>query len=76
LLGKNVSDLLFNKIYDSGCEVTIILDGDAWDNTEKLYHKMNCGKLLGKINVVKLPKDKDIADLQGNINDYKEFKLD
>lgn len=76
LLGKNVPELLFNKIYDLGCEVTIILDGDAWDNTEKLYHRMNCGKLFGKINVVKLPKDKDIADLQGNINDYKEFKLD
>jgi hypothetical protein len=37
---------------------------------------MNCGKLFGKINVVKLPKDKDIADLQGNLTEYKEFKLD
>jgi hypothetical protein len=64
------------KLNDLGCEVTIILDGDAWDNTENLYHKMNCGKLFGKINVVKLPKDKDIADLQGNLTEYKEFKLD
>ena len=32
--------------------------------------------MLGKINIVKLPKDKDIADLQGNLNEYKEFKLD
>jgi DNA primase len=76
LLGKHLPESLFNKIYDLGCEVTIILDGDAWDNTENLYHKMNCGKLFGKINVVKLPKDKDIADLQGNLTEYKEFKLD
>ena len=52
------------------------MDGDAWSDAEKLYHKMNCGKLMGKINIVKLPKDKDIADLQGNLQDYKEFKLD
>ena len=76
ILGKHVSDFLYKKIYDLGCEVTIVLDGDAWDNTENLYHKMNCGKLLGKINVIKLPKDKDIADLQGNLSNYKEFKLD
>lgn len=76
LLGKHVPDLLYKKIYDLGCEVTIVLDGDAWDNTENLYHKMNCGKLLGKINVIRLPKDKDIADLQGNLSEYKEFKLD
>ena len=76
MLGKYISDLLFNKIYDLRCEVTILLDGDAWDEAEKLYHKLNCGKLLGKVNIVKLPKDKDIADLQGNLQEYQEFKLD
>jgi DNA primase len=76
MLGKYISDKLFNKIYDLGCEVTIVLDGDAWDDAEKLYHKMNCGKLLGKINIVKLPKDTDIADLGGDLTEYKEFKLD
>ncbi len=49
---------------------------DAWDDAERLYHKINCGKLMGKVCVVKLPKDKDIADLQGNLTDYPEFKLD
>jgi len=76
MLGKYISDKLFNKIYDLGCEVTIVLDGDAWDDAEKLYHKMNCGKLLGKINIVKLPKDKDIADLGGDLTEYRELKLD
>jgi DNA primase len=76
MLGKYISDLLFNKIYDLRCEVTIVLDGDAWDDAENLYHKMNCGKLLGKINIIKLPKDKDIADLAGDLTEYQEFKLD
>jgi len=76
MLGKYISDVLFNKIYELGCEVTIILDGDAWQDAENLYHKMNCGKLLGKINIVKLPLDKDIADLKGNLTEYTEFKLD
>jgi len=76
MLGKYISDLLFNKIYDLRCELTIVLDGDAWDDAEKLYHRLNCGKLLGRVNIVKLPKDKDIADLQGNLEVYQEFKLD
>jgi hypothetical protein len=76
MLGKYISDLLFKKIYETAKDVTIILDGDAWDDTEKLYHKINCGKLMGKVSVVRLPKDKDIADLQGNLTDYPEFKLD
>ena len=76
MLGKYLSDLLFNKIYDKSESVTIILDGDAWDDTERLYHRLNCGKLMGKVNVVKLPQDKDIADLQGNLTDFPEFKLD
>jgi DNA primase len=76
MLGKYISDVLFNKIYELGCEVTIILDGDAWQDAENLYHKMNCGKLLGKINIVKLPLDKDIADLKGDLTEYTEFKLD
>lgn len=76
MLGKYISDLLFNKLYDLRSEITIVLDGDAWDDTENLYHKLNCGKLFGKINVIKLPKDKDIADLAGDLSEYEEFKLD
>jgi DNA primase len=76
MLGKYLSDLLFNKLYDKSESITIILDGDAWDDTERLYHRLNCGKLMGRVSVVKLPKDKDIADLQGNLIDFPEFKLD
>lgn len=76
MLGKYISDLLFKKIYENADSLTIILDGDAWDDAERLYHKINCGNLMGKVYIVKLPKDKDIADLQGNLIEYPEFKLD
>jgi DNA primase len=76
MLGKYISDMLFKKIYETAIGVTIILDGDAWDDAERLYHKINCGKLMGRVYVVKLPKDKDIADLQGKLDEYPEFKLD
>jgi len=76
MLGKYLNDLLFNKLYDNAKNVTIVLDGDAWDDAENLYHKLNCGKLMGKINIIKLPKDKDIADIQGDLTSYIEFKLD
>lgn len=76
MLGKYISDLLYNKIYDNAESVCIVLDGDAWGDAERLYHKINCGKLMGKTYIVKLPKDKDIADLQGNLTDYPQFKLD
>jgi len=76
MLGKHISDKLFNKIYENGNEVTIVLDGDAYNDTEKLFHKMNCGKLFGKIYVIKLPEDKDIADLQGKLEEYPEYKIE
>lgn len=74
MLGKHMSTLLFNTIYEKlKGDVTIALDGDAWDNAIKLYHELNGGNLYGRIKIVKLPPDKDIADLRGQINDYKYF---
>ncbi len=76
LLGKFVSTELFKKLYEKAKKIVIVLDGDAWGDTEKLYHKLNCGKLMGKIWVVRLPIDKDIADLQGKINELELKQLD
>lgn len=76
LLGKYISDNLFNKLYEKALKIIIVLDGDAWDNAEKLYHKLNCGKLMGRIWIVKLPIDKDIADLQGNLTEFKIKQID
>lgn len=76
LLGKHMSDYLFSKLYNTAKKLIIVLDGDAWENAEKLYHKMNCGKLMGKVWTIKLPIDKDIADLQGNLGEFKLKQLD
>lgn len=76
LLGKYMTKKLYNTLYDNAKKVVIVLDGDAWEDAVKLYHKLNCGKLMGKIWIVKLPIDKDIADLQGELSQYEIKQLD
>jgi DNA primase len=76
MLGKSMSDLLFDKIYDNAKKVIIVLDGDAWVDAQKLYYKLNGGRLFGKIWVAKLPEDKDIADFQGDLTNYQPFQID
>jgi DNA primase len=71
LLGKVLHDLLFEKIYNNAqSDVIICLDEDAWNNAKKLYNTLNGGKLRGRVKIIKLPKDKDVAELRGDIEDY------
>lgn len=71
LLGKFLSPILFEKLYDkSKGLITVALDGDAWDDAKKIYSELNGGNLYGRIKIVKLPKDKDICDLKGLIDEY------
>jgi len=68
LLGKFVSDLLWETLYDkSQGRIIICLDGDAWLDAVRIYEKLSGGRLYGKIDVIKLPKDKDLGDLRGEI---------
>ena len=76
MLGKFISEKLFYKLYDNAKKITIILDPDAWSDAERLYHKMNCGKLMGKVWIVKLEGNKDIADLEGKLDDITIKQLD
>jgi hypothetical protein len=46
------------------------LDGDAWKNAVKLYHELNGGELYQKIKILKLPMDRDVCDLKGQIDPY------
>lgn len=75
LLGKVLSPKLHQSLYNNAKEITIILDGDAYDNAVKLYHKLNCGKLMGRIYIIRLPVDKDIADLRGQYQDYERKQI-
>ncbi len=67
-----MSELLFTKLYDKAKKnIIIALDGDAFDNAQKLYHELNGGILYGRVKLLKLPIDQDVADLKGMINEYE-----
>jgi len=71
MLGKHMSELLFTSLYNRAMgNIIIALDGDAFDNGVKLYHELNGGGLYGKIKILKLPIDKDVCDLKGEINEF------
>jgi DNA primase len=71
MLGKHMSELLFETIYKNAkANVIICLDGDAWENAVKLYHELNGGELYQKIKILKLPMDEDVCDLKGQIDPY------
>lgn len=71
MLGKKMSKLLFETLYTkSEGKLIVCVDGDAWEDGLKIYHELNGGKLYNRIKIVKLPKDKDICDLRGNIDEY------
>ena len=70
MLGKHMSELLFETIYmKAKGNITICLDADAWENAVKLYHELNGGELWGRIKLIKLPEESDIADLRGEIKE-------
>lgn len=71
MLGKHMSELLFDTIYQKAKgDIIICLDGDAWENAVKLYHELNGGELYQKIKILKLPIDQDVCDLRGQIEPY------
>lgn len=76
MLGKHMSDYLFNILYEKAKEIIILLDGDAWEDAQKLFHKINCGKLYNKVWIIKLNEEEDIADLCGDLTGYEKKKLD
>ena len=76
MLGKKLGEHLFNLLYEKAKEIRIILDGDAWENAQKIYHQLNGGKLFGKIWISRLPEDKDIAELCGDLTEYPLYQID
>ncbi len=71
MLGKHLSSLLFETLYNKAKKNIIVsLDGDAFNNSIKIYEELNGGELYNRIKIVKLPKDKDVCDLKGQIDEY------
>jgi DNA primase len=71
MLGKHMSDLLLTTLYEkANGNIVLCLDSDAFQDAVKLYHNLNGGRLYGKIKIIKLTGDSDVADLKGRIDDY------
>lgn len=71
MLGKKMSKLIFETLYNkANANIIVCVDGDAWEDGLKIYNELNGGRLYNKIKMVKLPKDKDVCDLRGNIEEY------
>ena len=71
MLGKKMSKLLFETLYNKAeGNIIICTDGDAFKDGIKLYHELNGGTLYNKIKIIKLPSDKDVCDLKGQIDEY------
>lgn len=71
MLGKKISSLLFETLYNKvEGNIIICTDGDAWEDGLKIYHELNGGTLYNRVKIVKLPKDKDVCDLRGKIDEY------
>mgnify|MGYP003637593078 CR=1 FL=1 len=75
VLGKSVSDKLWTTLYDKAEKnIIICLDGDAWEDAKKLYRKLEGGRLMNRVRLVRLPKDKDVGEL-GGIEGLKQITL-
>jgi hypothetical protein len=76
MLGKFMTENLFSKLYNNAKKIILVLDPDAYSDQERLYHKLNCGKLMGKVWSIKLDGSEDVADLKGDLRKYKLKQLD
>ena len=66
-----MSKLLFETLYTkANAQVIICCDGDAFEDGLRVYHELNGGRLYNKIKIVRLPVDKDVCDLRGQIDEY------
>lgn len=71
MLGKKMSSMLFESLYNNASAgVIICCDGDAFQDGLKVYQELNGGRLYNKVKIVKLPVDKDVCDLRGQIDEY------
>ena len=54
MLGKHMSELLFETIYQKAKgDIIICLDADAWSNSVKLYHELHGGDLWDRIKLIR-----------------------
>jgi DNA primase len=60
LLGKYVSDVLFEKLYyNAMSNIVVVLDDDAIEDAKNIYRKLDNGRLSGKIRICPMPEKYD-----------------
>jgi DNA primase len=81
LLGKKMYDLLLDSLYHKANSfIIIVLDDDAYDDAVKIFNKLDCGKLMNRILVVRMPTGYDISSFnekygQENLKDWLKNKM-
>ena len=66
LLGKALDidyELFYTILEKSSAYVVLVLDSDAWKDSETLYNRLNTLNLKNRIRVVKIPDGYDIAKI-------------
>ena len=67
---KNVTELSVSIYNKAKANIVVCTDGDAWEAGLRVYHELNGGSLYNRTKIVKLPQDKDVCDLKGQIEEY------
>jgi hypothetical protein len=71
LTDDNYLDVIQNETNETN-KTNIIINNENWFQTDKftIFLKVYFSIPYNKIKIIKLPKDKDICDLRGEIDEY------
>ena len=70
-LGSELHRNLLEAIYNnSKGNLIIAYDPDAQNKAKKIYHELNGGRLWGKIKMLSLPENEDVASLRGDVMQF------
>ncbi len=69
MLGKKMSDLLWETLYDKAtADIIIAYDPDAMDSIKKLYKQLDGGKLKGHVKALFYKSEYDLCDLHKRLS--------
>lgn len=75
LLGTEMSDLLFNRLYENANSYIIVfLDGDASEDTQYIASKLNVGRLEGRVRTLYLDRREDPSDFYQKYGTYEFYR--
>jgi DNA primase len=76
LLGKYVSPNLLELLHDYAMGyIVIIMDGDAYEDSVRLYKELNFGNLRDRIRLIRCPEDHDPSSINERLGPKGIIKL-